>query len=406
MKRREFLSAVGVGAATAVLPAGMAAATTQARRPAFHVRLDKPSYDRGDVMVLTVREDVGKRWMQVADTSGARWTKRSDNGRRAVFTARAAGDGRQRVTVTLTRTRDQSRAREAVSYSVHGHSGHGRGRWAGHQPGRVYLGQSTPNLAAGVAMTGAIGVHRSFYDWWSSGEDNTIKADHQANRLPWVSFKPPGGASGWQGVANGQQDAAIKARARRYASYAQPVISTFHHEPTNDSDNGAGFAAAWTRIHDVMNAETGLANVTFAPIIGDWEFNPRNRGGHPQDYLPAAVLRRMPFLGIDLYQNGSGDGFQERLGRVLNWMTERGVANPMVGIGETGCCRYESPPTPHSWFDDNWRWVEANTDKIGVVSYFNSTRNSKSGHVWSLDETQEKLHSYQAALRSNTSCRL
>ena len=74
---------------------------------------------------------------------------------------------------------------------------HGR-RWPGHRPGRVYLGMSYPgDIADAEAVTGPVGVHRSFYQWDDlAREAEVIGDDHANGRLPWVSFKPPS-RGGW-----------------------------------------------------------------------------------------------------------------------------------------------------------------------------------------------------------------
>ncbi|MFV0460824.1 MAG: hypothetical protein ACK5MT_18870, partial [Actinomycetales bacterium] len=111
-------------------------------------------------------------------------------------------------------------------------------RFVGHQPGRLYLGQSYPgDIADAEAQAGGrFGVHRTFYQWdGGDREDARIREAHANGRLPWVSFKPPGGTSSWSAVGAGTYDADLRVRARRYAGYTKPVIVTFHHEPTNDS---------------------------------------------------------------------------------------------------------------------------------------------------------------------------
>ncbi|MFV0458927.1 MAG: hypothetical protein ACK5MT_09205, partial [Actinomycetales bacterium] len=108
----------------------------------------------------------------------------------------------------------------------------------GHQPGRLYLGQSYPgDIADAEAQAGGrFGGHRTFYQWdGGDREDARIRAAHANGRLPWVSFKPPGGTSTGSAVGAGTYDADLRVRARRYAGYTKPVIVTFHHEPTNDS---------------------------------------------------------------------------------------------------------------------------------------------------------------------------
>ena len=399
MQRRKFLSAAAVGAAGVVIPASAARA---AEAPfGFTATLSKGVYRPGEEMILTVVEDVVGRAIAVADSAGRSWVKRSDDGRIAVFVATAGSSPASTVEVTMTRSVDAATSTQALSYTVDAAAAAPGGRrWPGHQPGKVYLGQSGPNFLSAIGLLGSIGLRRTFHTWSTKSEDSTIRQDHAANRLPWVSYKPPGGASSWRAVADGRHDADIAERGRRYASYSKPVISTFHHEPTNDSGDGAAFAAAWTRIHDVMRREAGLDNVAFIPIIGDWDFNPVNRGGHPQDFLTDAVLERMPFLGTDCYQNTSGEGFDVRLERTLQWQSDNGVADPMIAIGETGCCRALSP-RPEEWFNDQWRWVEQNSDRVAAMSYFNSTRNSKGGYIWSLSETPAKTEAYRVALRSN-----
>jgi hypothetical protein len=91
-----------------------------------------------------------------------------------------------------------------------------------------------------------------------------------------------------------------------------------------------------------------------------------------------------------------------RLGRVLDFMEYHGVDDPMVGVGETGCCLAESS-RPELWLEGNWDWATQNTDKIGAMSYFDSSRNSKDGHVWNLKETQGKLNAYRGLLSHSRS---
>jgi hypothetical protein len=282
-------------------------------------------------------------------------------------------------------------------------------QWPGHRPCRVYLGlSSSGEITAAESRLGPLGVQRSYFLWDDlADEEQVIAADHANRRLPWVSFKPPSEASGWERVARGAVDHDLRHRARRYATFAEPVVVTFHHEPSDDRPGAGGeFSAAWTHVHDVMRAETGMRNVAFVPIIGEWQYNPRNEDGHPGEWLTPDVLDRAAFVGLDVYQNAGGEGYDERLGRVLDWLTERGYADLMIGVGETGCTdRYESPSAAR-WWTDSWRWVEQNTDKIGVVAYFDSERNSKPHVYWPLDESAEKQRAFKRSLASPTACRL
>jgi hypothetical protein len=409
MDRRGFLSLTGLTVASTVATAGIAeaAAVKRIKPREVVVSLDKSHYRQGDLMTLVMRETISSRAVRVTDNAGTVWTRQYNDKDHCIYTAFAGDRHKSAVHVEVRRRRDGATAKRTVHYTVKlrpGGSTEG-GRWPGHQPGRILLGLSSADLSASVAAVGAVGLRRTFYTWADKGEDKAIRADHAAGRLPWISFKPPGGTAGWAAIASGAYDADIKARAHRYAGYAKPVIATFHHEPTNDNGDPAQYAAAWVRIHDLMAAETGLANVTFAPILGDWEFNPKNRDGQPEAYLTPAVLERIPFLGIDLYQNASNEGYAARLTRIVDWLDYRGVPDPMVGIGETGCCLAEDP-RPEAWLQANWDWATANTDKIGAMSYFDSTRNSRDGHFWSLQETRGKVNTYKGLLASATATRL
>jgi hypothetical protein len=411
MDRRGFLSLSGLAVASTVIPAHYAGGIElPAAKPksVIAASLDGGAYRQGEVMTLTVREAIrSRRKIEIVDSSGTVWKRRSYNRDRAVFTATAGDQESNRIRVSVTRRSDGRTWTQAIDYDVKVRrpSASGPGRWPGHAPGQIMLGLSSADFSGSISRTGPIGLHRTFYNWGDAGEDRTIRADHASGRLPWVSFKPPGGTGTWAGIASGAYDNDIRARARRYAGYSKPVISTFHHEPTNDGGDPAAWAAAYVRIHDVFADENAHVRVAFAPILGDWEFNPRNRDGRPDAYLTAPVLERLPFLGIDLYQNGGNDGFRERLGRIIDWLDERGVDDPMVGIGETGCCLSEDP-SPHEWLQANWDWAAANPSKIGAMSYFDSTRNSRDAHIWRLDETAAKLATYRRLLGSSKAASL
>lgn len=282
-------------------------------------------------------------------------------------------------------------------------------RWPGHRPARVYLGLSYPDeIADAEAEVGPVGVQRSYFLWDDlAREAEVIGDDHANRRLPWVSFKAPGEASGWEQVASGDLDDDLRLRARHYARFSEPVVVTFHHEPSNDRPgDGEEFVAAWTRVHDVMRAEADLSHVALVPVIGEWEYNPTNVEADPEDWISADVLDRASFLGVDVYQNASGETYDERLGRVLDWLAARGYPDLTLGVGETGCTDTFEFPTAVQWWSDCWSWVEANTAKIGVVAYFDSARNSREHVYWPLDESSEKERAFELALQSPTACRL
>ncbi|MEJ7735008.1 MAG: hypothetical protein WKG00_38190 [Polyangiaceae bacterium] len=376
--------------------------------------LDKSQYASGEAMTLTVDETlVGTRTTQVADSGGATWSKQSDNGKTMVWKAVASGAaGSFKVTVTV---KPAGAAAQSASDTYARGSSAGP-RWPGHQPGKIYLGMSALTAEWQGKLNELLpqvpGVRRKFYEWNDASAENTqIASDHAAGRIPWMSFKPPGSGSmaqRWGAVAAGAYDADIRARANRYASLDQPVISTFHHEPSNDASeaDGVQWANAWAHIYDVMEDETGLANVAFVPIIGEWLFNPKNGGQDPANWVKPNVISRQPFMGVDLYETGSGEGFEVRLGRIIDWLGAHGDPDAMVGIGETGCTDLWDSPDAVQWWNTQWAWATAHTDRIGVISYFNSSANSKPDHEWPLDESPAKLAAFKASLASPTATML
>jgi hypothetical protein len=282
----------------------------------------------------------------------------------------------------------------------------GSGSWPGQVPGKFYLGMSCNTVCPQKerALSASYGVHRQFKGWGNwQGVAKAIQQDHQAGRLPWVSFKPPGGASGWQSIANGQHDGELKALAAVLkANDSQPVLLTFHHEPSNDGPDSQGkwWAAAYCHIHDLLQAQGALQNVADPPILGDWLFNPRN-AQDPSAWLTPGVLQRMPFLGVDMYENTSGETFADRIPSILDWMAKQGYPDKMVGIGETGATDKYKASTGLSaaqWLNQSLSWAAANTDKIAVVSYFNSVANSRAGVYWPLDESPAKMAAYRSWL--------
>ena len=282
-------------------------------------------------------------------------------------------------------------------------------RWPGHRPGRTYLGLSYPeDIAAAEAVLGPVGVHRSYFEWDDlDREAEVIRDDHANRRLPWVSFKAPGESSGWDQVAKGKLDDRLRLRARHYARFSQPVVVTFHHEPSNERPQaGHDFSAAWVHVHDVMRAEADLGHIAQVPVIGDWEFNPANIHAAADKWITPQVLDRASFLGVDVYQNASGESYAERLGRVLDWLAVRGHPDLMLGVGETGCTDAFGFPTAVQWWSESWGWVEASTDQVGVVAYFDSDRNSRRHVHWPLSESEDKQRAFELSLQSPTACRL
>ena len=82
---------------------------------------------------------------------------------------------------------------------------------------------------------------------------NWQPTDQSGNPIPWAS------------IADGSQDAVIKAEAERLAALHEPVMISFSHEPEADlgkEGTATDFAAAYRRVHDVTVA-AGATNVVW-----------------------------------------------------------------------------------------------------------------------------------------------
>ena len=105
---------------------------------------------------------------------------------------------------------------------------------------------------------------------------------------------------------------------------------------------------------------------------------------------------RAELLGFDLYQNGDAP-FGARMDAVLQWLDGAG-ASQMIGIAEMGCSESFGPPGAAAYWRDAWSWAMANVARSGVISYFNSTRNSNLS--WSLAQSPALLDAFQESLAS------
>lgn len=278
----------------------------------------------------------------------------------------------------------------------------GKPHWPGHRPGKIILGMSCGSqcTAKERELGQNYGVHRQFTGWaaWDSVVKK-IRASHAQGRLPWISVKGPGGPAGWRAIGSGKHDAKIRQLAKALkANDRKPIILTFHHEPSNDGTEAQGkdWARANNRFRNVLGKKHALANVAFAPVLGDWLFNKQNKGQNPANWARKSVLKRASFLGIDLYENDSGETFAQRMPRILKWLARQGFPNKMIGIGEMGGTDSRYPKkSAVEFINESFSWAKKHTDKVGVVSYFNSMANSRAGVHWPLDESNPKVHTYR-----------
>jgi hypothetical protein len=116
VSRKQYLTktvtaiAAGLLAAVVLAPAASAAAVT--------IGFDKPTYQPGDTVTMTVTEAArGRRTVQVTDSCGAKWVKQSDNGQTMVWKATAGADATCTVNVTIRSSSGQV-SRGTGTYTV------------------------------------------------------------------------------------------------------------------------------------------------------------------------------------------------------------------------------------------------------------------------------------------------
>jgi hypothetical protein len=155
--------------------------------------------------------------------------------------------------------------------------------------------------AAGVP----VGIRRTFWDMSKTTSlVSTVKADHTAGRLPWVSVKL---GTTWKNVAAGQIDGALSTLFKTLGATGKPVWFTAHHEPEGGNgtpypDDGQGTEVDWRnmqkQVRKVLDA-SGAKNIAFAPILMSWTFDTRS-GRNPADWWVDGIW---DFAGIDHYQD-------------------------------------------------------------------------------------------------------
>jgi hypothetical protein len=368
------------------------AATTP---PTVTARTDKPAYVSGDLMTLVVTENVTKaegRRIVVTDSTGAVWTKTSDDGTAPVFTAVAGADrvGANTVTATLTRLSDGVVVSAAATYAL---GVQWRPRFAGDRQGRVMVGMAVTdkldsNLQWDQALTllGTAGpsavVRRCFLPGWITKAGVEKWADWAETKgvYPVISFKVPG--NDWAGVAAGTYDADLDLlcatlRDRGLAKRA-PVCVAVHHEPSGDGD-----LAVWARMQEYLsNRFAPWSDVfCFATISNGYDWGPY-RGGQGEvavmypPSLIAALNRNQHILACDTYDSADNtkldytlyDRTSLKIAGFVAWARAHGVQR--IGLGEFGC---------HDAVDVTRcsTLVNANRDLFGFACYFNSGQNSR-----------------------------
>lgn len=186
--------------------------------------------------------------------------------------------------------------------------------------------------AAGVA----VGVRRTFWDMSkTAGLLSTVKADHTAGRLPYVSVKL---GTSWKNVAAGTIDAALTKLFNDLKATGKPVWFTAHHEPEGGNgtpypDEGQDSETDWramqVKVRKLIDA-TGAKNIAFGPTLMAWTFSPSS-GRNPADWWVDGIW---DFAGIDNYVEASATTM-----RTAGWNNALAFYNSKglkIALGEWG----------------------------------------------------------------------
>jgi hypothetical protein len=324
ISRRQALRLFGsaVGGAAVIGTASGFGSPALAASPTVTATLDKLNYEFGELMTLVVEEDLvrpERRSIVVTDSTGALWTKVSDNGHTPVFTAKAGANrlGRNTVTVALKRQSDGLTVFASDTYAL---GEQWRPRFAGDRQDRVMLGmavtdKSNSNLrwenAVNLLGTAAasLSVRRCFLPAWIS-KANIDKWANWAETngvYPVISFKVP--SNDWAGVPAGRYDADLDLLVRTLQARATagraPVCVAVHHEPAGDGD-----LAVWARMQEYLsNHFAPYSSVfCFTTISNGYDWGPFRGGtGEVARVYPRSLIdtlnRNKHILGCDTYDS-------------------------------------------------------------------------------------------------------
>lgn len=135
-----------------------------------------------------------------------------------------------------------------------------------------WWGEAVPNAgsdllqavsAAEFQTQRALDIVHTYHRWlqaFPTPEESELAHSGHLLFINWQPTDPNGHPIPWSAIADGSQDAAIKAEALRLAALDLPVMVSFSHEPEADlgeEGSAADFAAAFRHVHDVVTAAGG-----------------------------------------------------------------------------------------------------------------------------------------------------
>jgi mannan endo-1,4-beta-mannosidase len=206
------------------------------------------------------------------------------------------------------------------------------------QPQRRELGVVAPvkSLAGYAASTGVSPNIAAFYTSFGSPFwAGAFNAAESAGAVPLMQWNPVGLEVA--SIADGSQDAYLRAFASAVRDYRCPVIVSFGHEMNGnwfpwgyEHTSPAVFVTAWRRIVDVF-ASQQASNVTWL-----WTVNADQAGNHDVSPLapwwPGAAY--VSWVGVDGYYRSANATFESLFGNTLPQIRQLAPDVPVL-IAET-----------------------------------------------------------------------
>ena len=122
--------------------------------------------------------------------------------------------------------------------------------------------------AAEVETQRTLDIVHTYHRWlqaFPTPEETALARSGHLLLINWQPTDPDGHPIPWSAIADGSQDAAIRAEALRLVALDLPVMISFSHEPEADlgtEGTASDFAAAFRHVHDLVTA-TGASNVVW-----------------------------------------------------------------------------------------------------------------------------------------------